>query len=74
MIFLGILILDAQLQIIIAPVEGTEKDHMTDTLTTSCPSLGSPYVAKIPVKPPLTRKQFEDSIQYWPVNFHEDKK
>ena len=69
-----LLVLDAPLQTIITPVKGTEREHMAETVADCCPSLGPLLVAKIPVKPPLTRKQFEDSIQYWPVNFHEDKK
>ena len=31
------------------------------------------YVANLPTKPPLTRKQFEFTKQFWPVSFHEDK-
>ena len=65
---------DAPLQIIITPVEGTEKDHMAETVADNCPSLNPPYVAKVPMNPPLTRKQYEESVQYWPTNFHEDKK
>ena len=36
--------------------------------------LGKPFVVKVPKYPPLTRKQYEDSIQYWPVSFHENKR
>ncbi|XP_035827785.1 probable inactive tRNA-specific adenosine deaminase-like protein 3 [Aplysia californica] len=35
--------------------------------------LGKEYLVKVPAKPPVTRKQFEESLKYWPVNFHEDK-
>jgi hypothetical protein len=35
--------------------------------------LSKPYLVKVPLSPPLTRAQYEESIQYWPVNFHEDK-
>ena len=65
---------DAPLQIIVTPVEGIEKDHLIDILGTSCPSLGLPFVAKVPWGPALTRQQYKESIQYWPVNFHEDKR
>jgi hypothetical protein len=36
--------------------------------------LSKPYFAKVPAHAPLTRKQYEESVQYWPVNFHEDKR
>ncbi|GFO04080.1 tRNA-specific adenosine deaminase-like protein 3 [Plakobranchus ocellatus] len=35
--------------------------------------LGKPYLVKVPSSPPLTRKQYDEAIKYWPVNFHEDK-
>jgi len=28
---------------------------------------------KVPTKPPLTRRQFEEAKRYWPCRFHEDK-
>nr|CAB3220011.1 probable inactive tRNA-specific adenosine deaminase-like protein 3 [Phallusia mammillata] len=33
-----------------------------------------PMFVAIPIKPPLTRDQFNICKQYWPVSFHEDKK
>ncbi|XP_060554753.1 probable inactive tRNA-specific adenosine deaminase-like protein 3 [Ruditapes philippinarum] len=36
-------------------------------------SIGKIGVLKIPSCPPLTRDQFNSCIQYWPVNFHENK-
>ena len=35
--------------------------------------LGDLYVARLPTKPPLTRKQFDFTKKFWPVSFHEDK-
>ena len=35
--------------------------------------VGDLYVARLPTKPPLTRKQFEFTKKFWPVSFHEDK-
>lgn len=70
----SLLIADVPLQVIVTPIEATEKDQLAETLTDYCPSLEPPYVMKIPWNAPLTRQQYEESIQYWPVNFHEDKK
>ncbi|XP_076464011.1 putative inactive tRNA-specific adenosine deaminase-like protein 3 [Babylonia areolata] len=33
-----------------------------------------PYPVKVPRRAPLTRKQYEESVLYWPANFHEDKR
>ena len=33
-----------------------------------------PYLVKVPRHAPLTRRQYEESILYWPVTFHEDKR
>lgn len=33
-----------------------------------------PYLVKVPKHAPLTRRQYEESILYWPVTFHEDKR
>lgn len=30
-------------------------------------------IAKVPQKPPLTRKQYNEALTYWPTLFHEDK-
>uniref|UniRef100_A0A2C9KH81 CMP/dCMP-type deaminase domain-containing protein n=1 Tax=Biomphalaria glabrata TaxID=6526 RepID=A0A2C9KH81_BIOGL len=35
--------------------------------------LGKKYLTKVPSTPPLTRHQYNEAFQYWPVNFHEDK-
>lgn len=35
---------------------------------------GNPEVFRVTSKAPLTRKQFENSVQLWPCNFREDKK
>lgn len=65
---------DSPLLVMVTRTESTEKNHLTDILTCICPSLGPLCVAKLPMSPPLTRQQYEESVQYWPVNFHEDKK
>ncbi|CAG5121756.1 unnamed protein product [Candidula unifasciata] len=39
----------------------------------SVDGLGSRYVVKVPAKPPLTRHQYNQAVQYWPVSFHENK-
>ena len=31
-------------------------------------------VIDVPKYPPITRKQFEESLTYWPTQFHETKK
>ncbi|XP_033734132.1 probable inactive tRNA-specific adenosine deaminase-like protein 3 isoform X3 [Pecten maximus] len=36
-------------------------------------TLSKPFKVKVPTSMPLTRQQYEESILYWPVNFHEDK-
>ena len=36
--------------------------------------LSRPYLVKVPAYAPLTRKQYEETILYWPVTFHEDKR
>lgn len=36
--------------------------------------LSKPYTVKVPMSPPLTRSQYGDAVQYWPCNFHPDKK
>uniref|UniRef100_A0A0B6Y6V9 CMP/dCMP-type deaminase domain-containing protein n=1 Tax=Arion vulgaris TaxID=1028688 RepID=A0A0B6Y6V9_9EUPU len=35
--------------------------------------LGSPYLVKVPATLPLTRYQYNQATQFWPVNFHENK-
>lgn len=36
--------------------------------------LGEPFLAQVPVSPPLTRPQYEEAIAHWPVAFHENKR
>ena len=62
-----------ELQIILCPAEDTPIDEVLATIQPFSPSLGPVCPAKVPATPPLTRKQFQDSLQYWTVNFHEDK-
>ena len=36
--------------------------------------LGKLFVTEVPKRKPITRKQFDAAVKYWPVNFHEDKR
>ncbi|KAJ6652355.1 hypothetical protein lerEdw1_011585 [Lerista edwardsae] len=36
--------------------------------------LGEPFLAQVPVCPPLTRAQYEEAASHWPVSFHENKR
>ena len=35
--------------------------------------LGQPFLVPVPVRPPLTRSQFEEARTHWPTTFHEDR-
>ncbi|XP_053116263.1 probable inactive tRNA-specific adenosine deaminase-like protein 3 [Hemicordylus capensis] len=35
--------------------------------------LGEPFLAQVPLCPPLTRPQYEEAVSHWPVSFHENK-
>ncbi|KAM9803534.1 probable inactive tRNA-specific adenosine deaminase-like protein 3 [Syngnathus typhle] len=58
------------LEILLCPVS---KVPDLDLLCVGCDGLGEPFVVKVPVRPPLTRPQFELASKHWPTAFKEDK-
>ncbi|KYO41252.1 probable inactive tRNA-specific adenosine deaminase-like protein 3 [Alligator mississippiensis] len=36
--------------------------------------LGEPFLVRVPARPPLTRRQFEEAAAHWPTAFHENKR
>lgn len=63
------------LQVIISCKDRGSEQCMTDLLGNDVYKvLSQPFIVKVPRYPPLTRGQYEDSIQYWPVTFHENKR
>lgn len=55
--------------------ESFDIDEVTTTLSKSQDylTLSKPFKVKVPVEMPLTRRQYEEAVLYWPVNFYEDK-
>ncbi|XP_060071961.1 probable inactive tRNA-specific adenosine deaminase-like protein 3 [Ylistrum balloti] len=65
---------DSPLQVILC--DGScdiDKVSVTISESQDYSTLTKPFKVKVPAKMPLTRQQYEESILYWPVNFHEDK-
>lgn len=67
---------DTPLQVIVSkPEESLEKIFTTEDDNNSVyKHLSKPYKVKVPRYAPLTRKQYEEALLYWPVSFHEDKR
>lgn len=61
------------LKIIICDKDAHDLEQVKSQLEKIGSGLGSVTVMKIPTSVPLTRQQYEDCLQYWPVNFHENK-
>ncbi|XP_019728419.1 putative inactive tRNA-specific adenosine deaminase-like protein 3 [Hippocampus comes] len=60
------------LEILLCPVSKVPNSDL-GSLSIGCDGLGKPFVVKIPVRPALTRPQFELASKHWPTSFHEDK-
>uniref|UniRef100_A0A1A7YHI9 Adenosine deaminase, tRNA-specific 3 n=1 Tax=Iconisemion striatum TaxID=60296 RepID=A0A1A7YHI9_9TELE len=54
-------------------MKGVSIDSLLPSDEAKWEGLGEPFVVQIPVRPPLTRPQFERASQRWPTSFHEDK-
>ncbi|XP_053402228.1 probable inactive tRNA-specific adenosine deaminase-like protein 3 [Mercenaria mercenaria] len=63
----------ANLQIVICKKSCQSEEEIRSLLEPFNDSIGAVGVVKIPASPPLTRNQYNNCIQYWPVNFHENK-
>ncbi|ESO91982.1 hypothetical protein LOTGIDRAFT_162985 [Lottia gigantea] len=48
-------------------------ESVVDTDKQYTQHLTKPYLVKVPINPPLTKKQYAESCLYWPCSFHEDK-
>ncbi|KAK3597440.1 hypothetical protein CHS0354_040180 [Potamilus streckersoni] len=64
---------DAPLQIIVCLVEDADDEAFKNLGIGEESMLSKPYHVSVPRYPPLTRHQYLEAIQYWPVSFHEDK-
>ncbi|XP_066487060.1 probable inactive tRNA-specific adenosine deaminase-like protein 3 [Tiliqua scincoides] len=69
------------LEIILCPAGPKQKQGPLLSLTELFPDgqvslcgLGEPFLAQVPVYPPLTRAQYEEAVTHWPVSFHENKR
>ncbi|XP_041354477.1 probable inactive tRNA-specific adenosine deaminase-like protein 3 isoform X2 [Gigantopelta aegis] len=65
---------DDHLEIILGVKSYVEECCKLSEVKSRYNSLGKPFLVKVPAVAPETRKQYEESIQWWPVSFHEDKK
>ncbi|KAL3873366.1 hypothetical protein ACJMK2_036496 [Sinanodonta woodiana] len=64
---------DAPLQIIVCSLEVADGEAFKNLDIGEESVLSKPYCVSVPRYPPLTRQQYLEAIQYWPVSFHEDK-
>lgn len=60
-------------RIIVCEAEGQPENDVITALEVFNNSIRSAGVVKVPASPPLTRDQYNTAVQFWPVNFHENK-
>ncbi|GFS08844.1 tRNA-specific adenosine deaminase-like protein 3 [Elysia marginata] len=64
---------DVPLQVVVHKPLDPDSDQAVLEAVKNIEGMGKPYLLKVPASPPLTRRQYNEAIKYWPVNFHEDK-